>query len=67
MSKLDATHILDIIAGGSPSDISGLKDRSTNRSMGSQWKGKRSQALEDYARDKAVKGEQQLDVALVEC
>ncbi len=58
MSDLDATHIVDLIAGGSGA-ISGLGNRSVNRSIGSQW-GKRglnrtktrSQELRDYA-DKA--------------
>ena len=39
-AKKDATHVLDIIAGGDPNDISGLADRSANRSIGSQWKNK---------------------------
>jgi len=37
MAGLDATHALDIVAGGDPYDISGLQNRSVNRSMGSQW------------------------------
>jgi len=37
MAGLDATHALDIVAGGDPYNISGLQNRSVNRSMGSQW------------------------------
>jgi hypothetical protein len=37
MLGLDATHALDIVAGGDPYDISGLQNRTVNRSMGSQW------------------------------
>ncbi len=37
MAGLDATHALDIVAGGAPNEISGLQNRSVNRSMGSQW------------------------------
>ena len=37
MAGLDATHALDIVAGGDPSDISGVQNRSVNRSMGPQW------------------------------
>lgn len=37
---LDATHILDIVAGGDPAILSGLQNRSVNRSLGSQWRGK---------------------------
>ncbi|VAW85424.1 hypothetical protein MNBD_GAMMA16-2148 [hydrothermal vent metagenome] len=37
MAGLDATHALDIVAGGNPYDISGLQNSSVNRSMGSQW------------------------------
>ena len=40
MKNLDATHTLDIIAGGDPSDISGLANKSGNRSAGSQWRGR---------------------------
>jgi hypothetical protein len=37
MDGLDATHVLDIVAGGDPYDISGLQNRTVNRSMGNQW------------------------------
>lgn len=51
LKELAATHKLDIIAGGDPSDISGLGDKRTNSSIGSQWKGARSQPLEDHAKN----------------
>ncbi len=57
-STLDATHVLDIVAGGDPSSISGLQNRSVNRSLGSQWRGKvddLDRALADQARQGAVK------------
>ncbi|NKX39210.1 hypothetical protein HGF13_06460 [Rhodobacteraceae bacterium R_SAG5] len=57
-STLDATHVLDIVAGGDPSNISGLQNRSVNRSLGSQWRGKvddLDRALADQARQGAVK------------
>lgn len=49
LKELAATHRLDIIAGGDPSDISGVGDKRTNSSIGSQWKGERSKSLEDHA------------------
>lgn len=55
---LDATHVLDIVAGGDPSDVSGLQNRSVNRSIGSQWRGKvdaLDSALADQVRAGAVK------------
>ena len=51
MKSLHATHRLDIIAGGDPSDISGLASGKVNSSLGSQWRGRRSQSLENFARD----------------
>ena len=57
-STVDATHVLDIVAGGDPSNISGLQNRSVNRSLGSQWRGKvddLDRALADQARQGAVK------------
>jgi len=64
-----ATHRLDIIAGGDPSDISGMGDGKVNSSLGSQWKGRRSQELEDHA--KAMKangqGKDKMNVKLRKC
>ncbi|NKJ09419.1 PAAR-like domain-containing protein [Rhizobium sp. SG741] len=69
MSDLAATHRLDIIAGGDPSDISGLGDKGVNSSLGSQWKGRRSQSLEDYASEmkKNGLGKEKLKVNLKKC
>ncbi|MFD1743838.1 polymorphic toxin type 15 domain-containing protein [Rhizobium helianthi] len=69
LETLAATHRLDIIAGGDPSDISGMGDRSVNSSMGSQWKGRRSQSLEDYAKDldKNGVGKEKMRVKLRMC
>jgi Novel toxin 15 len=69
LANLAATHRLDIIAGGNPSDISGMGDRRVNSSLGSQWKGARSQELEDIAKQmkKEGMGKDKLDVKLKKC
>lgn len=69
MSKLAATHRLDIIAGGDPSDISGMGDRRTNSSLGPQWKGRRADSLEEHAKkmQKQGKGAKKLKVKLKKC
>lgn len=69
LSNLAATHRLDIRAGGDPSDISGMGNRSANSSLRSQWKGRRSQSLEDYARDMQEKGlgKEKMNVKLRRC
>lgn len=69
LSNLAATHRLDIIAGGDPSDISGMGDKSVNSSFGSQWRGRRSQSLEDYASDlkKRGAGKEKMNVKLRMC
>lgn len=69
IASLDATHRLDIIAGGDPSDISGMNDKTTNRSMGPQWRGARSQSVEDYARAAQANGHgrNSLNVQLRKC
>ncbi len=69
MRRLDATHALDIIAGGDPSLITGLADRSVNRSLGGQWQGARSQALEDEAQRMHAEGRgaEKMKVKLVKC
>jgi hypothetical protein len=65
MSKLAATHVLDLVAGGDGT-ISGLGDRSINSSIGSQWKGKRVQQLREHA-DNAQKKGKKTNVKLEEC
>jgi Novel toxin 15 len=69
LASLAATHRLDIIAGGNPSDISGMGDTRVNSSLGSQWKGARSQELEDIAKQmkKEGLGKEKIDVKLKKC
>lgn len=69
LKELAATHKLDIIAGGDPSDISGLGDKRTNSSIGSQWKGARSQSLEDHAKEMkgSGAGSEKMRVKLRKC
>ncbi len=69
LSKLAATHRLDIIAGGDASDISGMGDRSVNSSLGAQWRGRRSQSLEDYAAEMKAggMGKEKMKVTLRKC
>jgi len=65
-SLLDATHILDIVAGGDPSAISGLQNRSVNRSLGSQWTGKVG-ALDEALSSQAAQGAVKANVRLRPC
>jgi hypothetical protein len=68
MKTLDATHRLDMIAGGDPSDISGLGDSSINRSIGSQWtKDDRLKKLDDRAEKAGKEGKNSMDVKLTIC
>lgn len=66
MDDLDATHALDMIAGGDPSKISGLGDSSINRSIGSQWKSRVS-ALRDAAKQAGAAGQKKMNVKLKRC
>lgn len=66
ISKLDATHTLDIVAGGDPNDISGLADRSANRSLGSQWRTRVDKLDEALARQ-ASAGNIKPNIKLVPC
>lgn len=65
MANLDATHALDFIGGGDGT-ISGLGDSSVNRSLGAQWRGKRSQQLKQHA-EKAKEQGKKMNVELEEC
>jgi Novel toxin 15 len=69
LASLAATHRLDIIAGGNPSDISGMGDSKVNSSLGPQWRGARSQELEDIAKQmkKEGLGKEKIDVKLKKC
>lgn len=65
MAQLNATHTLDLIAGGDGS-ISGLGDASINKSIGSQWKHGRAAQLKKHAEDAKKKGKK-MNVELNEC
>ncbi|RCW88300.1 polymorphic toxin type 15 domain-containing protein [Paracoccus lutimaris] len=65
-SKLDATHVLDIVAGGDPSAISGLQDSSVNRSIGRQWRD-RVGSLDDALAHQKGKGYDKAHVKLKRC
>ena len=69
LQGLAAIHRLDIIAGGNPSDISGLGDKRINSSLGSQWRYGRAQQLETKARNMQSKGQgdQKMKVKLKKC
>jgi hypothetical protein len=69
LQGLAAIHRLDIIAGGNPSDISGLGDKRINSSLGSQWRNGRAQQLETKARNMQSKGQgdQKMNVKLKKC
>jgi hypothetical protein len=68
LKELAATHILDIIAGGNPSNVT-MGDKRTNSSVGAQWKGRRSQSIEDHAKEmaKTGNGKRKLKVKLKKC
>ncbi|WP_434573385.1 polymorphic toxin type 15 domain-containing protein [Pseudomonas sp. Z3-8] len=68
LKELAATHILDIIAGGNPSDVT-MGDKRTNSSVGAQWKGRRSQSIENHAKEmaKAGTGKEKMKVKLKRC
>lgn len=65
-STLDATHVLDIVAGGNPSAISGLQSSSVNRSIGSQWTS-RVGALDGALSSQAGQGAVKAHVRLIPC
>jgi hypothetical protein len=69
LSQLAATHRLDIIAGGNPSDISGLGDSRVNSSVGRQWRHGRAQQLENTARrmQQRGRGGEKMNVKLRKC
>lgn len=65
-ANLDATHVLDIVAGGHASELSGLQNSSVNRSIGSQWRS-RVVELDDALADHAVQGGVKANVRLKKC
>ncbi|MBL4916582.1 polymorphic toxin type 15 domain-containing protein [Szabonella alba] len=73
MANLDATHIVDLVAGGGGA-ISGLGNRSVNRSIGSQWRHRgpnsqktRAQQLQDYAEQAQREGADMSGLELEVC
>lgn len=65
-ANLDATHVLDIVAGDDASELSGLQNNSVNRSIGSQWRS-RVVDLDDALADHAVQGGVKANVRLKKC
>ncbi|MFD1747404.1 polymorphic toxin type 15 domain-containing protein [Rhizobium helianthi] len=65
MTKLAATHSLDLVAGGDGS-ISGLGNKTINSSLGSQWKGRRAAQLKAHAQKAKERGKK-LNAKLEEC
>ncbi|OLP47042.1 polymorphic toxin type 15 domain-containing protein [Rhizobium oryziradicis] len=65
MSKLAATHTLDLIAGGDGS-ISGLGNKTINSSLGAQWRGRRADQLKAHAQ-KAKEQGKKMNAKLEEC
>ncbi|WP_116084339.1 polymorphic toxin type 15 domain-containing protein [Tropicimonas sp. IMCC34011] len=66
MRSLDALHAPDGIAGGDGT-ISGLGNRSVNRSIGGQWKNGRADQLKDIAEQSQREGMEKMDVELDIC
>jgi hypothetical protein len=66
LGRLDATHELDIVAGGDAANISGMADRSVNRSIGSQWRGRVS-SLDRAAQSAKARGASRMNVRLKRC
>jgi hypothetical protein len=65
LANLNATHTLDLVAGGDGS-ISGMGNATVNKSMGAQWKGKRAGQLKKYA-ENARDQKKKMNVKLSEC
>lgn len=69
MGQVDATHFLDIVAGGDPSSL-GIGGSAANQSIGSQWiRQGRSEGLGQAARDMRQVGlsDQRMNVNLRRC
>ena len=64
---MDATHVLDMIAGGDPSAISGLGNSSINRSIGPQWRGRRVNQLDAKLEEQRKQGRTKPDIKLEVC
>lgn len=75
MKTLDATHKLDLVAGGDPNQISeNLGDRTANRSIGRQWVNKvkgqnksKVDILDDIAKDAQKSKKPKMRVKLSVC
>lgn len=66
-ASLDATHALDIVAGGNPSDISGMQSSAVNRSLGPQWNGNRVNTLDEAIASQIAQGADKAHVRLRPC
>jgi len=64
---LDATHVIDMVAGGNPSTISGLGNSRVNRSIGSQWRGRRVQQLDGKLAEQKAQGKTKPEIELELC
>ncbi|WP_026868634.1 polymorphic toxin type 15 domain-containing protein [Inquilinus limosus] len=65
LAQLNATHTLDLIAGGDGS-ISGLGDATVNKSLGTQWRGRRAAQLRAHAEEARKQGKR-MNAELKEC
>ena len=64
---MDATHVLDMVAGGDPSRISGLGNSQINRSIGAQWRGRRVNQLDAQLEEQRRQGRTKPDIQLEAC
>lgn len=66
-AAMDATHILDMVAGGDPSRISGLGNSQINRSIGAQWRGRRANQLDAQLEEQRQQGRTKPQIELEVC
>jgi len=69
MSDVNATHFLDMVAGGDPSKV-GIGGAAANQEIGRQWiRDGRAQSLKDEAANMRAKGlnGKQMNVELKRC
>lgn len=64
---LDATHVLDMVAGGAADAISGLGSRRINRSIGAQWRGRRVGQLDALLERQRRQGRTRPQIELEVC
>lgn len=65
--SLDATHALDMVAGGLGSAISGLGNARINRSIGAQWRGRRVAQLDKALAEQKAQGRAKPQITLEAC